>query len=143
MGGEREHRDKGQEQPAIAATASPAMCRAHDHTEQQRAHPCPRVPCQPCTCHSARPSATASRCCHDRMIHDLRGWPAGMLESSYSRLTPFSSRPGCRNLHRLAGQAEMGGQQEGIRTLCVHQLAAETGKREQHSSSQELTQCWW
>ncbi len=24
--------------------------------------------------------------------------PAGMLESSYSRFTPFSSKPGCRNL---------------------------------------------
>lgn len=56
------------------------------------------------TCHSARPSATASRCCHERMIHDLRGWPAGMLESSYSRLTPFSSRPGCRNLPDGWGQ---------------------------------------
>ena len=50
------------------------------------------------TCHSASPSATASRCCQERITQDLRGWPAGMLESSYSRLTPFSSSPGCRNL---------------------------------------------
>lgn len=69
--------------------------RAANSSRHQTALNTPR---QSCTCHSARPSATASRCCHERMIHDLRGWPAGMLESSYSRLTPFSSRPGCRNL---------------------------------------------